>query len=264
MYNIKEMKSIILIVVLFYSFVSVGQESIIDERTGVKIIFKAEGKIFPDSWYSHKINAKGISLNPSEYKRSEKLIKAVLKKYPVNLIRNNLKNVYVLTDVIFYGQSFGGTNSTSNVYLSNEGIKKGYTDFYLEQLFHAEFSSILLRNYNQNFTESEWIKDNPSDFNYGKGGVNALKENKDSEKFDPELNKLGFINEYSTSSIENDFNAYAKNLFLPKRGFYKLVETCSAIKLKRKLIIEFYIKLDDSFTEEYFNNILYTTRYKRH
>lgn len=254
------MKSVTLFLVLLYSFASFAQDTIIDERTGVKLIFSADGKIFPDSWYSEKINANGTSLDSSEYIRSERIIKAALLKYPPELVKNNLSNVFVLSKVIFYGQSFGGTNSTSNVYLSNKGIKKGYTDFYLEQLFHAEFSSVLLRNYKPNFSESKWVENNPSDFNYGKGGVIALKEKKDSEKFGSELNKMGFINEYATSSIENDFNSYAKNLFLPKSGFYEIVDTYSAIKLKRKLIIEFYKKLDDSFTDEYFNKILYRTK----
>lgn len=262
MYNINEMKSITLLVVLFYSLVSFGQEIIKDERTGVKIIFTAEGKIFPYSWYSKEINAKGISLDSSEYERSEKIIKAVLKKYPVNLITVNLKNVYVLTSVIFYEQSFGGTNSTSNVYLSNKGIDKGYTDLYIEQLFHAELSSVLLREYKQSFNEFEWVKINPTNFNYGNGGVDALKKHKDSESFNKELNNLGFINEYSTSSIENDFNAFAKNLFSPRNGFVNLVETYDKIKKKRMLIIDFYNKLDASLTEEYFNKILYTTMYK--
>ena len=117
------MKSIILLlVVLFCSLVSCGQKKITNEKTEVNIIFKAEGNIFPDSWHSKKINAKGISLDSKEYERSEKIIKTALKKYPDNLIRANLKNVYVLKNIVFYGQSFGGTNSTSNVYLSNDGM----------------------------------------------------------------------------------------------------------------------------------------------
>jgi len=252
------MKLITLFIVSIYSIVvSFAQGTIVDERTGVKIIFTTEKKIFPDSWYSKKINAIGIPLEYNEYQRSEKIIKSVLSKYPVELIQNNLKNVFVLTDVIFYDQYFGGTNSNSNIYLSNKGIEEGYTDFYLEQLFHAEFSSILLRNFNYIFSKTEWVKNNPPNYNYGNGGVNSLKADMCSEEFDSKLNKIGFINEYSTSSIENDFNAFAKNLFLPKNDFYKLVDSYESIKKKRELIIRFYSKVYKSMTEEYFNKILY-------
>ncbi|MBM77219.1 MAG: hypothetical protein CL846_01935 [Crocinitomicaceae bacterium] len=258
------MKTVALIAVLFCSFASFGQDIVIDKRTGVKIIFTADGRIFPESWYSKRINAKGISIESNEYARSEKIIKDVLQHYPVKLVKSNLKNIYVLSHINFFGQSFGGTNSNSNIYLTNRGIVNGYTALYIEQLFHAEFSSILLRNHKHSFNESEWKKINPINFNYGNSGVDALKQNKDSQKFDKELNNLGFIYEYATSTIENDFNAFAKNLFSPKNGFYNLVETYDNIKNKRMLIIDFYNKLDASLTEEYFNKILYTTKYKKH
>ncbi|MFT5778390.1 MAG: hypothetical protein ACI837_001346 [Crocinitomicaceae bacterium] len=256
------MKLITLSIALIYSVVSMAQDTIVDKSTGVKIIFTAEGKIFPDSWYSAKVKAKGISLDTSEYTRSEKMITAVLKKYPINLIKSNLKVIYILKKITFYDQSFGGTNSKSNVYLSNEGIKEGYSDFYLEQLFHAEFSSILLRNNEKYFDELEWSKNNVAKFKYGDGGVTALKENKNSEEFDTKWNVIGFINEYATSSLENDFNSFAKNLFLPKIGFDSLLENYSELSSKRKLMIQFYSKLDEFFTEDFFNQIMHPTEPK--
>ncbi len=251
------MKYIILFTALVCSITAFAHDTIVDDRTGIKIIFSADGKIFPDNWYEENINAQGISLDTTEYNRSEKIVKAALQKYPVELLKKNIKKIYILKNVTFYGQSFGGTNSTSNVYLSNNGINEGYTDFYLEQLFHKEFSSILLRNYKKNFKEEEWVKYNSDDFTYGNGGVQALKDNKDSENLDTELNKAGFINQYATSSIENDFNAFAGNLFLPKNEFIQAITDHNNLKKKRKIIMEFYSKLDNSFTEKYFDEILY-------
>ncbi len=248
---------LILLLFLFMVKINFAQTKVIDQRTGILIIFSAEEKIFPESWYSARINAKAASLSKNEYQRSERVLKQALEKYPVSLLIENLKKIYVLKSMEFYGSSFGGTNSNDIVYLSNNGQKKGYTDFYLEQLFHAEFSSILLRNYSYFFDKQQWINSNPDDFSYGKGGVNALKKNADSEEFDEKLNQSGFINQYSVSSLENDFNAYAKNLFLPKVGFNKLVENYEAIRKKRKLVIRFYDHLDGFFSVHFFDNILY-------
>ena len=255
------MKLVILFLGLLYSFASFAQDTIIDERTGVKLIFSADGEIFPDTWYSEEINAKAISLDSNEYKRSEKIIKSALVKYPIELIQNNIKNIFILKDIEFYGQSFGGTNSTLNLYISNDGIKNGYTNLFIEQTLHHEFSSILLRNFNDIFQKTEWINCNPSDFTYGGGGLQALKENKDSEDLDTRFNKLGFINEYATSSLENDFNEFAQNLFSPHTGFNQVVERYALIRKKRQLIIEFYTKLNDSLTEEYFNKSIF---HKKH
>ena len=46
-----------LFVVLLYSILSFARETIIDERTGVKLIFSADGEVFPDSYNSDKIIA---------------------------------------------------------------------------------------------------------------------------------------------------------------------------------------------------------------
>ena len=165
-----------------------------------------------------------------------------------------------MDEIEFFGQAFGGTNSRDAVYLSNKGKDNGYSNFYLEQLFHAEFSSILLRNFNYWFNAENWLRINPSDFDYGDGGVQALKDDRDSESPDKRWNKMGFINQYATSSMENDFNSFAKNLWRPREGFYNLVETYPAIKSKRELTIEFYQMLHSSLTKEFFDEILLTTK----
>ena len=154
----------------------------------------------------------------------------------------------------FFGQSYGGTNSTSEVYLSNRGIALGYTDFWLEQTFHHEFSSILLRNYGYLFSKKKWMSFN-KDIEYGKGGVYALKDGTASIEFDYDLNELGVLTQYSKSSLEEDFNIFAQNLFLSDRGFWEVVALHERIKNKTALIIAFYKSINSSFTEEYFKNI---------
>ncbi len=138
------MRSIIyLIQILFISVLSFAQKTKVDKRTGVSISFSADGDIFPSSWTNAIINAKGKSLSESEFARSEKIVLQALSKYPVDVIKNNLKTIYILNSLEFYRQPYGGTSSNNIVYMSNKGMSKGYPDFYLEQLFHAEFSSVL-------------------------------------------------------------------------------------------------------------------------
>ena len=247
---------IVLLLFILSSSIAIGaQENIIDERTGVKIIFSSEGTIFPDGWYSKPTDAKAITLKNEQIARSKTIVIKALNKYPISVIQKNLKNIYILHRIEFFNQSFGGTNSNDSVFLTNRGIGRGYTNFYLEQLFHAEFSSILLRNNSKEFKKDKWLKTNPVNFNYGKGGVEALKSNTDSEYFDIKFNNSGFINEYATSSMENDFNSFAKNLFLPKQGFSELIEDFSRLKRKKVIIIDFYNEIDTFFTSKYFNDI---------
>jgi len=63
------------------------------------------------------------------------------------MLAANLKAVYFLKEMAFFNTPFGGTNSADNLYLTSNGITLGYTNDYIEQTFHHEFSSILFRNH---------------------------------------------------------------------------------------------------------------------
>jgi len=249
------MRILLVIISLFVIIkISAAQDIFVDKRTNVKILFSSDSSTFPKSWKTAKINAQGFFLSPSEHERSKKIILNALSKYPAKVLKENLKTIYVLQKIEFYGQQFGGTNSTTIVYVSNNGIKNGYTDIYLEQLFHSEFSSILFRNYKESFNKREWTKNNKY-FTYGNSGVNAMKKDQDSQHFDDFYNQKGLLYQYAMSTIENDFNSFTKYLFVPKNGFKKLLKKYNNLKNKRELVIEFYHKIDPSFTKNYFDNL---------
>lgn len=233
-------------------------EKIYDSRTGVEIIFSADGNIFPDRWYSNEINANALSLDLEEHERSEVLMKQVLLKYPTSIVKHNLKKIYVLNYIEFYGISFGGTNSLDAVYLANRGSDLGYTDLFLKKAFHEEFSSILLRNYKENFDQNKWESINPESFEYGNGGVDAIKKGLSSEKFMDSLNAIGFINEYATSSLENDFNSFAKNLFEPSDEFQELLLKYEPLQQKADFFIQFYEVIDSQFSNSFWDNFTLT------
>lgn len=221
---------------------------------GVEISFSSDSKIFPDSWLTKEINGKATPVDTSEFVRSKAVIIKALNKYPPELIRRHLTKVYIVGYLEFYGQSYGGTNSTSVVYISNRGVDLGYSDFWLEQAFHSEFSSILFRNYSFLFDKKKWISCN-KDIRYGKSGTQALKQGKASLEFDLELNRRGILAQYGAASIEEDFNLFAENLLLSKLGFWEIVKTQKRILKKTKQVIEFYNHIDSRFNEDYFRDV---------
>ncbi|MFL5752385.1 MAG: hypothetical protein ACJ76F_03185 [Bacteroidia bacterium] len=230
-------------------------QSIVDPRTGIPIIFVEEENMFPESWYGGEINGKGFSLDTSEYERSEKMILKALSKYPVPVLTKNLKKIYIVHSIQFYGQTFGGTNSNDRVYVGNKGVEMGYTDEYLEQTFHHEFSSVLLRKYPSFFDQENWKAANSEDFSYGKGGVAALKSGESDQDFDSTLNKQGILCQYGKASVEEDFNTFAENLFLSSDNFWDIIARYERLNKKAQLIINFYKKLDPVFTGKYFEKI---------
>ncbi len=220
----------------------------------VKISFTYSDEIFPASWRPSPISAAGQQIDPSEISRTKTIVAKALKKYPDKLLEYNLKAVYVLKSMKFFNVGYGGTNSNTAVYLTNDGISLGYTDKYLEQVFHHEFSSILLRGYARFFDTVAWKAANAPGFVYTdqENGVGAIRNNESSQSLDTGLSVKGFVAQYARSSLENDVNSIAQNLFCPEKEFWTIVDRFPRVKQKTKLLIAFYNQLNPLFTEEWF------------
>lgn len=246
----------------FLPFIAFGHSietgKYIDKTTGVEIIWKWEKQenIYPSSWYVSPVNGEAIALSDKhEISRSLDAIKKALKKYPSAIITSNLKKIYLLSGMHFYGVPYGGTSSSNTVYIGNQGENNGYTDHYLEQVFHHEFSSILLTNYEKDFPSNEWNGLLPKGMEYGKGGAEAIINKQDSYKNEKQYHEKGFLCQYSTSSQEEDVNTIAENLFISSPDFWSITDKYSILKKKRDLLIAFYSKIDPIFTYEYFLKI---------
>lgn len=227
-----------------------SQTKVIDERTGIPIVFTVSADCFPPDWRGGEIKGKAMSLDTSEILRTTKLIKKAMAKYPRRVLVENIKIIYAFKSLTFFGQAYGGTNSNDNLYIANSGLENGYDSIYIEKTFHHEFSSMLFRNYPNYFHKKDWLSNNSGP--YGNGGINALKENKTNQDLDTVLCARGFIHQYGTSDLENDINSFAENLFLSDAPFWNAVSKYPALKKKSAILILFYYKIDRVFTVEYF------------
>lgn len=249
------MKILLSISLLFLSIINFAQTRYTLSKYNIELIFETENNMFPQNWYGGKVDAFISSLDKDEQTRSLKIIQKTLAKYPDNFIKRHLKKIYVLHTIQFFGQKFGGTYSIEKdaIYLSNKGINLGYTDNYIERTFHAEFSSILFNTYPHFFLKDDWIKN--SLFKHGNSGVTALKNGNSNTDFSEDFHIKGFLNQYASSSIENDFNSFAKNIFCNKRSFWKITQKNYLIREKKDLIIYFYHSLDNQFNESFFKKL---------
>jgi hypothetical protein len=224
---------------------------------GIPVGFIYSEDIFPDSWLVSPISGKGESLGYEEFHRSGRIISKALQKYPVSVLRENLHAVYILKSMHFYDVGYGGTNSTAEVYITNNGELMGYTDAYIEQTFHHEFSSILYRNHPEYFDEKTWLMANEKNFDYNdpENGVGAIRKNESSQDLDTALCRQGFLTQYALSGLENDINTVAQNLFRPSEGFWKIVDSYPSIRTKVTVLIAFYHRFNNYFTESYFRKL---------
>jgi len=224
---------------------------------GIKVEFEYSLSIFPTSWQIAPINARAENMPRSEIMRTKAVITDALNKYPLPLLKQELTGVYFVRTMRFYDVAYGGTNSENSVYISNDGVKMGYTANYIEQTFHHEFSSILLRNHPSFLDTAEWKKANIPGFDYNdpENGVGSIRKNQSSQDLDTVLTQQGFLTQYSLSSLENDINTVAQNIFCPSPDFWLITEKYPRVKRKVKLLITFYNRINPIFTEEYFKKL---------
>ncbi len=223
----------------------------------VRVVVSSDPNIFPQSWRKAPISATGNALESSQHERVMAILKPAIAKYPQQVLATHLRDVFLLSDLRYSGVSAAGTNSRNAVYLRVGEEKRGFTKTQIEGVFHAELSSILLRNMNFKFDKTSWQKLNPPDFKYSLGdGVGAIKSGKASTRIDESQMSQGFRTQYSQSSLENDFNGFAAALFTGDAALWRSAETYPAIDGKLKLTIKFYSNVDPTFTEEFFRNLV--------
>lgn len=208
-------------------------------------------EIFPQSWLSATVNAQATILEAAQRGRSQRLVAQALSKYPVAVLRTHLQRVYVVGSLAYRGVPTGGTNSRSAVYLANTG-KASNSDSALEGIFHAEFSSILLRNLPQQLDTKRWREINPPDFRYLGSGVQAIKWQQASRRLDADLHSAGFLHAYAQASLEEDFNSIAARLLMGDEGLWGAVAQFPKVKEKTDLVISFYGGQDAQFTQSWF------------
>lgn len=249
----------LLALVVLSQTVIAGERLILESPA--RVVTSSDPAIFPPSWHKEPILASGEALPEEQIERAKALLSRALKKYPPNVLQKELRAVYALSELRYSGVSTtSGTNSQISVYLKFGEPKKGFTDSHIEGVFHAEFSSILWRNHQQQFDAEGWQAVNPLGFKYLGNGVDAVKQKKASTTLREDLNALGFLVEYAQSTMENDLNGFAKMLFNGDPELWRIAEKFPKIRRKLDLAIGFYQTLDASFTEDYFRSLVQTAR----
>lgn len=220
----------------------------------VPVVTSSNAEVFPETWRNAPISAGGGELGKEHYDRVQRVLKQAFSKYPEEVLRQHLKKVVVLSHLRYCGVPTGGTNSATAVYVQVGDVRSGYTDEWLERVFHAEFSSILLRNLD--LDKDAWAGHNPPGFNYLGNGVDAIKQGRHGLRLEQQLHSEGFLKEYSKSTLENDFNAFAASIFAGDKAIWGLAEQFPKLQGKLKLTIAFYQAIDSNWTEAKFRSFV--------
>jgi hypothetical protein len=198
-------------------------------------------KFFPTEWLSAPINCSGTQVSLSQARRIVPLIENFASVFDPHFLKSNLKHIYLLNELQCFGKSFGGTNSNSALYLRVGTASQGFTNQYLSSSLHHEFSSILMRNYT--FPSKKWALINGPDFIYSQNSVEVLGQ-KALETPAARFLEAGFLNRYSMTTMENDFNEISSWLFIRREELCRFEAKYDKIAQKSRLAIQFYISID--------------------
>jgi len=219
------------------------------------VLTSADPMMFPHSWRAAPISASGEALSAERLAHATAVLQSAMRKYPSRVLQSHLKGVYALAELRYSAIVAGGTNSRSHIYLKIGEVAQGFTDQNVEAIFHAEFSSILLRNRKDDFDAAAWLTLNPLEFEYLGNGVDAVKQHKVGLEMRDDLLEQGFLGLYGQSTMENDFNGFAARLFRGDPTLWDKAERFPKIRSKLDLTIRFYQKIDSTLSEAYFRSL---------
>jgi hypothetical protein len=193
---------------------------------------------FPSEWKEAPPSANGSQIDPDQARRITRLIPGILSMYPPELVARNLRDIYLLESMSFYGLPYGGTNSRDGIFITSGTKEHGYHhSCYLVALMHAEFSSILYRNCF--FPTEEWSKINDKIWKYFGRGKDLLGR---SDLFDQteELLDQGFVTVYGQASLEEDVNEYVAALIGRRLSLLQAVGRHKRVRQKLEILTRFY------------------------
>jgi len=210
---------------------------------GIRIHYEYDREAsFPASWLESPINCEGSQVEISEAERVVPLIEEFAVTYGDSTLHDHLTDIYLLGSLSCYGKMYGGTNSTSAIYIRVSPESQGYDAHYLLSTLHAEFSSILWRQHR--FPIEEWQGMNPPGFEYANDSVAVLDVPGITDQPSPEMFCGGFLTRYAASDLEDDFNEYAGAIFTEPKQLCEYRVRCKAIADKAWLASEFYKMID--------------------
>lgn len=198
-----------------------------------------------------------VKLGQIDHKRYQAylgLLQKALLKYPASLIAKEIKAIYIGGPYQENGAIITGMYEKNSVYLFYNHDAGDNSPAFLEQSFHHEISSLLIKDYG--FPAFDWLELNPEGFSYVINPV-AIDEYMNSVKSyeanDKDLAQ-GLVSTYGRVNAENDINTYAELVFTQPAKMKKYVEAFPAVARKFQLLKKFYLSISPEF-EDTFSSI---------
>lgn len=208
--------------------------------------------MIPAEWAAPPEKMHATPLKRSELNRGLKALKIALSLYPASMMRDNLKDIYLVEGLYDYGELVGGMENADDhsMYLC---LDRDTSDEFFTSVFHHEFAHLLLDHNEAAFNRRTWERYNTPGFRYGNGGIDSIKKKKDSDEPNESYWKQGFLSQYAMSDIDEDFASLAEYLFANSMSNWAKLEAYPRMKAKVSHVLAFYHALSPAFSRTTFN-----------
>jgi hypothetical protein len=175
-------------------------------------------------------------------KEAEPAVYSFLKAYNKEFLRDNISSINIVTDLRLYNVEVGGISNGRDIYLNllNYNSYNYKINLYKETLHH-EFSSNIFKN-SSFFARKRWkYISNAYDYSV-EFMLKCLQDPKFASASSVSILILGYLNNYSITGEENDFNSYAEKLFMNNFEIFNKADKYENVRKKLNLLKIMYIE----------------------
>jgi hypothetical protein len=220
----------------------------LEKKYSIVIKYDVNETVIPESLRNPPSNGTAETINKGKLCRYLDNIALELKKYPSDVINQNLSAIYLFNSLSFFGVDYGGTSIGDAIFLTAGSKNEGYSNDYFSSLLHHEISSVFYGRYQ--FPTQAWSSINPDSFHYAESDIQVLQaiERGNKPSISERLYHDGFLDKYGQSTIENDFNLYAEMAFTQPQKLKSLAKKYPRIYKKAELIRSYYTGISKDFS----------------
>lgn len=174
-----------------------------------------------------------------------------MKRYPDSLLEKALTTVYLVSKLKYRGTAIGGSNSRLAKALFIDA-EPGSTNSYLTRLLHHEMTHLITSGRGNPFPYRNWAATNRPGFQYGNGGLEAIKAGTTAEDGDVSCREQGFARPYAMSGIAEDVACTGEMLFTGDSAFWQSVDRFTILRAKVELLCSYLHTIEPSYSEKLF------------
>lgn len=211
--------------------------------------------LLPFPWLTSSAGVQTTPLHRQDVVPAARMLRRAMSKHPPEVLKQSVKQICLFRALQLEGEPVGGTCDVSGgvLYLTYAPDIEGGEE-QIEVAFHHELAHLLLNNYRSHWAEEAWFALNPIAFNYGTGGLDAIKSGTASGEFSEALGLKGFLSQYAASPPDEDFCSIVEGLFGCRPGFWEVADAFPNINSKAKLAMTFFRHLHEDYSEARFRS----------